>query len=104
MSEWKNYKKAAIQEMRPYIPGEDLTGISVSERDTPEVGGMIARGADDGALWYVSKTFFNENYIQADEFCCAAAEFVEHIKSHLGSGEEVVCKVCNRTMLDITRQ
>ena len=62
MKNWKFYKKTAVQEMRPYIPGEDLTGVSVSERDTPELGGMIARGADDGALWYVSKGFFEANY------------------------------------------
>ena len=53
--------------MRPYIPGEDLRGVSVSEQDTPEEGGMIAMGADDGAMWYVSKTFFNLNYEQAQD-------------------------------------
>jgi hypothetical protein len=48
--------------MRPYVVGEDLTGVSVSDRDTPEEGGMIAIGKDDSALWYVSKIFFTENY------------------------------------------
>ena len=28
--------------MRPYEPGEDLTGVSVNKEDTPETGGMIA--------------------------------------------------------------
>jgi len=58
----KNYRKKGVQLMRPYIPGEDLKGVSISERDTPEEGGMIAIGRDDGARWYVSKTFFNDNY------------------------------------------
>jgi hypothetical protein len=63
MSEIKNYIKKAIQPMRPYIPGEDLTGVSVSEEDTPELGGMIATGSDNEARWYVSKGFFEANYV-----------------------------------------
>lgn len=58
----KLYRKKTTQAMRPYIPGEDLTDISVSVEDTPEEGGMIAIGADNGAKRYVSKTFFQENY------------------------------------------
>jgi len=65
MSELKNYRKKGVQAMRPYIVGEDLTGVSVSEEDTPEVGGMIAIGADNNARWYISKRFFEENYVEA---------------------------------------
>ncbi len=68
---WEKYRKTAEQEMRPYIPGEDLTGVSVSERDTLEQGGMIARGADDDALWYVSKRFYEENYKIVGRYCCS---------------------------------
>ena len=64
MSEYKQYVKKGIQRMRPYVEGENMTGISVSEEDTPEVGGMIAIGADNNAKWYVSKTFFNDNYVE----------------------------------------
>ena len=60
--QYENYRKKTIQRMRPYIPNEDLTGVSVSKEDTPEEGGMIAIGYDNGALWYVSRQFFNENY------------------------------------------
>jgi hypothetical protein len=67
MSGWKEYRKSAVQEMRPYIPGEDMTDISVSEGDTPEPGGMIARNSDDhGDQWYVAKAFFEKNY---EEVC-----------------------------------
>jgi hypothetical protein len=38
MNEWKQYKRKGLSEMRPYVPGEDLTGISVAEVDTPELG------------------------------------------------------------------
>ena len=58
----KNYRKKAIQKMRPYILGEDLNGVSVSQEDTPEEGGMIAVGSDNNARWYVSKEFFDLNY------------------------------------------
>lgn len=52
--------------MRPYIPGEDLTGISVNKEDTPELGGMIARNpANIEDKWYVGKAFFEANYEEA---------------------------------------
>lgn len=65
---FKNYVKTATQLMRPYIPGEDLTCISVWEGDIPEEGGMIAiNHADLADQWYVSKKFFEENYIPAED-------------------------------------
>lgn len=60
------YRKASTQPLRPYVPGEDLTGVSVSEQDTPEPGGMIAvnpKNPDD--KWYVAKAFFEANYVPA---------------------------------------
>ena len=63
---WKKYRKTAVQEMRPYVPGEDLTGISVSATDTPEAGGMIARNPKNpNDQWYVAKKFFEDNYEEA---------------------------------------
>ncbi len=60
---WKKYRKTAIQEMRPYIVGEDLSGISVNSEDTPEKGGMIARNSDNRKdQWYVAKAFFEKSY------------------------------------------
>jgi hypothetical protein len=35
---WKKYRKTATQEMRPYVPGEDLTGISRSALDRYKAG------------------------------------------------------------------
>lgn len=63
MSEFKQYRKKQLQEMRPYVPGEDLAGISVSDQDTAEEGGMIARNPKNHAdQWYVAKEFFADNY------------------------------------------
>lgn len=66
ISEWKDYIKKVVQPMRPYIPGEDLTGISVWEGDEPEEGGMIAVNPNNlSDQWYVAKKFFTENYVEA---------------------------------------
>ncbi len=60
---WNYYRKSALQEMRPYILGEDMSGISVSAEDTPEEGGMIARNAKNpNDQWYVARQFFLDNY------------------------------------------
>lgn len=62
----KNYRKKNIQPMRPYIIGEDLTGISVNKEDTPEEGGMIAINSNNNEdRWYVAKQFFQDNYEEA---------------------------------------
>jgi Co/Zn/Cd efflux system component len=64
-NDFKLYRKKALQPMRPYILGEDLTGISVNKEDTPELGGMIARNPlNHEDQWYVAKKFFNDNYEQ----------------------------------------
>jgi hypothetical protein len=64
VSTWQLFRKSKSQAMRPYVPGEDLTGVSVSKEDTPEIGGMIARNEDNHSdQWYVAKAFFENNYI-----------------------------------------
>lgn len=41
------YQRKQIAELRPYVPGETLDGVSVSEADrlagSPKAGDMIAR-------------------------------------------------------------
>ena len=69
MSDFKNYQKVAIQPMRPYVDGENLSaqGVSVWDGDTPEVGGMVAiNPKDSDDKWYVSKQFFEANYVEAN--------------------------------------
>ncbi len=65
---WGLYRRKGLSEMRPWHPrdGNALAmrenGISVSDVDTPEEGGMIARNPknhDD--QWYVAKAYFAEN-------------------------------------------
>lgn len=65
MSEFKQYKRKGLSEMRPYVSGEDLTGVSVSDADKqlPSLdGGYIARNPKNHAdLWYVAKKYFDDN-------------------------------------------
>jgi len=66
MEGYTNYRKKNVQPMRPYVPGEDISGVSVSAEDTPEEGGMIAcNPANPADKWYVAKDFFDENYVKA---------------------------------------
>ena len=63
MSKFKMYRKFGYIEARPYEPGEDLSNVSVSKRDCPELGGMIARNpVDTQDMWYINPAFFEANY------------------------------------------
>jgi len=61
--EWKQYKRKGLSEMRPYVLGEDLSGVSVSsEDDPPRDMGMIARNPKNHKdQWYVARKYFEEN-------------------------------------------
>lgn len=63
MSKTKLYRKSGLVNMRPYVPGEDLSGVSVHPDDKLEEGGMIAINTQDpNDRWYVSKKYFEDNY------------------------------------------
>ena len=64
---WKKYKRKGLSEMRPYVKGEDLTNVSVSKEDSPEVDmGMIARNPLNHAdQWYVARKYFEDNLEEA---------------------------------------
>lgn len=65
--EWAKYRKKGTTEMRSYVPGEDLTGKSVSPQDTPTEGDMIARNSDNPAdQWLVARAYFEQNYEPAE--------------------------------------
>ncbi len=66
MSEWKQYKRKGLSEMRPYIVGEDISGVSISipdkEAGSPKEGDMIARNPKNHAdQWLVAKKYFEDN-------------------------------------------
>lgn len=63
MSEFRQYQRKGLSEMREYIKGEDLTNISVADVDNPETDmGMVARNPKDhDDQWYVARKYFKEN-------------------------------------------
>ena len=64
-SNFKQYRRKALSELRPYVSGEDLTGISVSNTDKqlPSLdGGFIARNPlNHEDQWYVAEKYASEN-------------------------------------------
>ena len=65
--EWKQYKRKGLSEMRPYIKGESLENISVSEVDKPDIDmGMVARNPKNHKdQWYVARKYFEDNLEEA---------------------------------------
>lgn len=68
MSEFKQYRKSQVAEMRPYVPGENTARVSMSAEDanagSPKAGDMIARNPENHAdKWLVSAAFFAKNYV-----------------------------------------
>jgi hypothetical protein len=64
---WNFYKRTGVSEMRPYVPGEDTTGISISEPDlangSPKLGDMIARNPKNYSdQWLVAEKYFLDNF------------------------------------------
>jgi len=61
--EFKQYRRTGLSEMRPYILGEDLSSVSVSDEDAPEIDmGMIASNPKNHAdQWYVARNYFEDN-------------------------------------------
>ncbi len=67
MSEYKNYRRSQIAQLRPYIPGEVLVSVSISEPDkaagSPKPVDMIARNPKNHAdQWLVAAQYFGDNF------------------------------------------
>jgi hypothetical protein len=68
MSQFKQYRRKQIAELRPYVPGEkliDLVSISIADMlgGSPKLGDMIARNPknhDD--QWLVAAQYFADNF------------------------------------------
>lgn len=69
---FERYRRKQIAELRPYIPGEELSdrvSISAPDREagSPKEGDMIARNPknyDD--QWIVSARYFDDNFEPID--------------------------------------
>jgi hypothetical protein len=61
------YRRKQIAELRPYEPGEDMAGVSISAPDkeagSPKIGDMIARNPKNHAdKWLVAAQYFADNF------------------------------------------
>jgi len=67
MDKFKMYRRTQIGEIRPYITGESLPGVSISDADkaagSPKDGDMIARNPRNHAdMWLVAEAYFYDNF------------------------------------------
>lgn len=67
MSAFRQYRRSAIAELRPFVEGEALDGVSVADVDraagSPKAGDMIARNPSNHAdQWLVAAAYFAANF------------------------------------------
>lgn len=72
-SQFAQYRRKQIAELRPYVPGEDLIveRVSISAEDlkagSPKQGDMIARNPKNHAdQWLVAAAYFADNFEPID--------------------------------------
>jgi hypothetical protein len=68
---FKQYRRKQIAELRPYVDGEALIGVSISEPDrksgSPKTGDMIARNPKNYEdQWLVARQYFLDNFEEAE--------------------------------------
>ena len=67
MSDFQQYVRRQVAELRPYVLGEAMDGISISDPDrnagSPKEGDMIARNPKNHAdQWLVAAQYFSDNF------------------------------------------
>lgn len=67
MSDFAQYRCKQIAELRPWNPGDDMSGVSISQPDkeagSPKAGDMIARNPKNHAdQWLVAAQYFADNF------------------------------------------
>jgi hypothetical protein len=67
MTDFQQYRRKQIAELRPYTPGEALTDVSISVEDakagSPKIGDMIARNPKNhNDQWLVAAAYFADNF------------------------------------------
>lgn len=67
MSEFKQYRRKQIAELRPYVIGDNMAAIALSPEDrkagSPKPGDMIARNPKNyNDQWLVAAQYFMDNF------------------------------------------
>lgn len=92
MSNFKQYQRTAIAEMRPYKEGESLpNSVSISEADlkngSPKPGDMIARNPKNhNDQWLVSAEYFADNFCEKGQ----AADRIEQLERENDGLKELI--------------
>ena len=71
MSEFKPFRRKQIAELRPWVEGDDVDHVSISEEDlkegSPKEGDMIARNPKNhNDQWLVAAQYFADNFEPVD--------------------------------------
>ena len=71
MTEFRQYRRKQIAELRDWQEGDDLTGVSISAEDaktgSPKPGDKIARNPKNHTdQWLVAKAYFEDNFEPLD--------------------------------------
>ena len=71
MTEFKQYRRKQIAELREWQPGDDMGEVSISAPDkkngSPKLGDMIARNPKNHAdKWLVAAAYFADNFEPAE--------------------------------------
>ena len=71
MSDFKQYRRKQIAELKPFTSKLELGGVSISDEDlkngSPKKGDMIARNPKNhNDQWLVAKKYFNDNFESLD--------------------------------------
>lgn len=79
VSDFRQYRRKHIAELRPYVPGEDLSGVSISAPDkesgSPKIGDMIARNPKNHKnQWLVAEQYFKDNFEPVEAAASVRAE------------------------------
>jgi hypothetical protein len=64
---FKQYRRSQIAELRPYVLGEPMGAVSISQTDvdagSPKDGDMIARNPKNHSdKWLVAAKYFTDNF------------------------------------------
>ena len=67
MSDFKQYRRKQVAELKHWKTGDDLQGVSISVEDdlagSPKLGDMIARNPKNHKdQWLVAKQYFIDNF------------------------------------------
>jgi hypothetical protein len=66
-TQYVNYRRKGLSQGRPYVPGETMDNISISEIDritgSPKAGDMIFRNPDNYPdQWLVAEAYFRKHF------------------------------------------